>query len=89
MPRLRNGSLIATSKEKRMSSSAHPVLELAREQTPEEELQSFNNRAMWFLGITGEEFLERYSHGEFWPLDAHPGALEVAYSVPKSLAHRL
>ncbi len=68
------------------SFAPYPSAPLILALSPEEEVACFNDLAMYFLGISGEEFLKRYKLGEYAPLDKHPGAIELVQRIPRALA---
>lgn len=53
-----------------------------RELSPEEGWKLFDGAAMYYLGITGEEFIEQLEAGRFKDPDEDPDAVEVLALLP-------
>lgn len=53
-----------------------------KELSPEEGMRLFDNAAKYYLEISGQEFLERLSTGEFDDPDVDPDVAQVLALVP-------
>jgi hypothetical protein len=61
---------------------AAPTDRSVRDLTDEEGRVLFDNAARFYLGITGEEFIERWDSGYYSEEPDHPDVVDVAMLLP-------